>query len=1009
MITYLILDPYEIDKLEKNNKIWIQNVFLKKYIRNLSKYKYIVVYKRDQKISFYGVFEVQTHGGKLFKKRNKIKRPVDNIHKFWARKPWWAVSQYILNYSNEEDVVFDPMCGSGIIGYEALRLGRRVILADRNPFAIFLARNTIRPINLSSLLNYYEEVLNRRLDRDIVTTKGKIIIPKGTRVEDAIRRLYETKCQKSKKTCEVRYYVWDTVYEFTGKMPKEKKGKILIDAIQRIKGISTPPSTISHCWLAENWEKILKKASSLWKNKYPKEENPFDVPRPRPSTITQLFGNLVREGCYRRIRREPKLAYYICPNSKNKKGTFKQLDDDDERWIELLEEVVIPYSYPTTRLSYPNGKLFDTARPDSLFVPHERLSTWTHIELQNQDEKVHHLFTKRNLLALSILFWSISQVSDVNIREILYLAFTETLPKASKLISSKVASMNGKRTILGGHTWTINRFSVPPDYAEYNVLYVFKKSFFKVYDAKEQSNMEILNYKEAMNNPDEFIKNSSIKALYLIIDSKKIHIIFQKYKDLVDMVFTDPPYGDAIQYYELCTFWTSWLLLDADWRKTYGDGDWWKEELIVNQVRKKSLADFARELKLLFSSVAHIVKEDGWWVITYHKREPKYWNALTESLLSIGLSLYDEERHELLGKSFNPNKDFRFLSGDAYTLWKKQPSGPKIKNIQKVAEEFFRLIEPFIVKYNGVLPRKVIESVYVQMSWKTDKKVYSTFFENKLDIFLQKHFILIKSKNIIYCVPKRETSLPGVSTEYWRRLWDKAYKKVELNKFLEQLLFRYIKSKNDVGERVQLDDIYRDLINRVNGRVSKDIVMNILRKIAKYDWIYGGYITGEDTAYSIMPYIHIESPGISLDPPEKLIQNLIRRLLQIAPNLDIKIYVSKEYELPRDQLPRVQILCKRYLIKRESGDFSMFPVVIQKNNIRVCIDINRLQLASNILISRKNAKVLILYGSKTLENDFREHYEEYIKQGRLVTIYVLEKKTEDIVKEVLSYIKKMLG
>lgn len=94
------------------------------------------------------------------------KRPIDNIHKFWARKPWWAIQEYILKYSNEGETIIDPFCGSGIVGYEALRLRRRVILVDLNPFAIFLTRNTIMPVSLSQLRKAYEEVLNRKIEKN---------------------------------------------------------------------------------------------------------------------------------------------------------------------------------------------------------------------------------------------------------------------------------------------------------------------------------------------------------------------------------------------------------------------------------------------------------------------------------------------------------------------------------------------------------------------------------------------------------------------------------------------------------------------------------------------------------------------------------------------------------------------------------------------------------------------------------------------------------------------------
>ncbi|MEM3906177.1 MAG: hypothetical protein QXZ17_04825, partial [Nitrososphaerota archaeon] len=214
-------------------------------------------------------------------------------------------------------------------------------------------------------------------------------------------------------------------------------------------------------------------------------QNIFKGP-PRPSSITGPFGKLVREGVYIRVKREPKYLYYICRKDSKHKG-LATLNGEDNELISKIEKVIILFQYPTTSLSYPNGKLFDTARPDSLYIGDEKLSTWTKEEFDNKSEKVHHLFTKRNLLALSILFWSIENVKDFNIRERLLLAFTSTLLHCSKMISGQLASLNGKWKKLGGAIWMTNRFSIPPDFKEANVSLTFEEEFARIYDANDEA------------------------------------------------------------------------------------------------------------------------------------------------------------------------------------------------------------------------------------------------------------------------------------------------------------------------------------------------------------------------------------------------------------------------------------------------------------------------------------------------------------------------------------------
>lgn len=50
---------------------------------------------------------------------------VAKLHKYWSRKPWFVIDQYIEKYSKKNHLVLDPFCGSGIIGLQS-------ILADRN-------------------------------------------------------------------------------------------------------------------------------------------------------------------------------------------------------------------------------------------------------------------------------------------------------------------------------------------------------------------------------------------------------------------------------------------------------------------------------------------------------------------------------------------------------------------------------------------------------------------------------------------------------------------------------------------------------------------------------------------------------------------------------------------------------------------------------------------------------------------------------------------------------------
>jgi adenine-specific DNA methylase len=53
-------------------------------------------------------------------------------HKYWSRKTWNVVAEFIRHYTREQDVVFDPFAGSGVVAIEALRHKRRAIESEQS-------------------------------------------------------------------------------------------------------------------------------------------------------------------------------------------------------------------------------------------------------------------------------------------------------------------------------------------------------------------------------------------------------------------------------------------------------------------------------------------------------------------------------------------------------------------------------------------------------------------------------------------------------------------------------------------------------------------------------------------------------------------------------------------------------------------------------------------------------------------------------------------------------------
>jgi 16S rRNA G966 N2-methylase RsmD len=110
-------------------------------------------------------------------------------HKYWSRKTWNVVGEFIKTYCPDEGVVFDPFAGSGITAMEALKNGRRAIVCDLNPIATEIIRLTIKPVNEAHLYEAFKRVEEK--------------------VKEKIETLYHTVCRKCKKEIVFDCAIWE--------------------------------------------------------------------------------------------------------------------------------------------------------------------------------------------------------------------------------------------------------------------------------------------------------------------------------------------------------------------------------------------------------------------------------------------------------------------------------------------------------------------------------------------------------------------------------------------------------------------------------------------------------------------------------------------------------------------------------------------------------------------------------------------------------------------------------
>jgi DNA modification methylase len=88
-------------------------------------------------------------------------------HKYWSRKTWNVVGEYIKTYCPEGGIMLDPFAGSGITAMEALKNNRRAIVCDLNPIATEIIRLTIKPVkekDLHEAFSRVEEKVRKKIE-----------------------------------------------------------------------------------------------------------------------------------------------------------------------------------------------------------------------------------------------------------------------------------------------------------------------------------------------------------------------------------------------------------------------------------------------------------------------------------------------------------------------------------------------------------------------------------------------------------------------------------------------------------------------------------------------------------------------------------------------------------------------------------------------------------------------------------------------------------------------------
>jgi DNA modification methylase len=408
--------------------------------------------------------------------------PIYNAHSYHTKVPYKAIMRYILHYTEPGDIVFDGFCGTGMTGVAAQMCG--------NPDPEFKAK-------IEAEMPYVKWGARKAILNDLSPAATFIAYNYNTPV-DVVE--FEKEAKRILEECEKEFgWMYETQHTIDGKLQYGLDGKPLMGRINY-----TVWSDVFICPTCSNeivfWEAAVDQAKG-------KVNETFFCPH--------CYSELTKRSCTRAqethfdsrlnelvtmAKQVPVLINY----SAGKKRFEKTPDEYDLALIEKINNMEIPYWYPTDEL--PNG--YNTEQP-------KRSHGITH---------VHQFYTKRCLAYLSCMYNKI-----IHSRlPLLRIWFTSQLVNISKLNRYR-PQVSFPYNPLSGTLYLSSMIS------ESTPRVAFEGKIKKLYAALSKNNIAI----------SGISTNSTTQVLVP--------------NDSIDYIFTDPPFGGNLNYSELSFLWEAWL------------------------------------------------------------------------------------------------------------------------------------------------------------------------------------------------------------------------------------------------------------------------------------------------------------------------------------------------------------------------------------------------------------------------------------------------------------------
>ncbi|MHA1518812.1 MAG: DNA methyltransferase [Promethearchaeota archaeon] len=368
------------------------------------------------------------------------------------------------------------------------------------------------------------------------------------------------------------------------------------------------------------------------------------------------------------------------------------------------------------------------------------------------------LFTDRAFVMLS---WLRCLIMDLpadfhSLQDLFMFVLTSALGQASKMVwvIDKRQGKQLRRKQVG--SWTHHFFWDPSSYFEVNAWNCYRQRFKKIIRGKTESNERNQQGSYTFALSSDFSALSA-KSPVLLLNHSVIDTTLPD--NSVDFIFSDPPYGDSIQYGELGSLWAAWLGINMDQYISTMQ----QAEITINSRQQKTLSQYSDLLVKAFDHLYRILKPDRFMVLTFHNTSIKTRNALLLSVLQAGFDL-----KQILFQ-LPPRASIKSM-----LHYEGSPIGDYYLRFQKV-EETQRVYYPeYLTKLQNISDEEkqsTLISIITEILQRRGEPTYFIWISNLIDEYLYRAllFPLLDFENLLSAITTKNIFLITKDGKWWFR------------------------------------------------------------------------------------------------------------------------------------------------------------------------------------------------------------------------------------------------